>query len=100
MYTLDIGGIVIKWFSSYLTNRVQRTKVKDSISGYIHACSGIPKGSVIGPLLFVIYINVISSKFPSQLTCSLFADSSNISLSYRNTTERNILQSRLSDLYD
>ena len=100
MSKLEISGNVLKWSSLYLTNRFQRTKVNDAFSFYIHASSCVPQGSVIGPLLFVIHINDLPSIFSSQLTCYLFADDANISLSYRNTTERNILQSGLSDLYD
>ena len=48
----------------------------------------------------LIYINDLPSIFSSQLICSLFDDDAKFSLSYRNTTERNILQSGLSDLYD
>ena len=92
--------ISLKWFRSYLTGRFQRTMVNDEFSDYIHASSDIPQCSVIEPLLFLIYINDLPSIFLSQLTCSLFADNANISLSYRNTTERNILQSGLNDLYD
>ena len=91
MYKLEIGGNVLKWFSSYLTNRFQRTIVNDEFSDYIHASSCVPRGSVIGPLLLIIYINDLPSILSSQLTCSLFADDANISLSYRNNTERNIL---------
>ena len=52
MSKLVIGGNVLKWFSSYLTNRFQRTMVNDEFSDYIHANSGVPQDSVIGPLLF------------------------------------------------
>ena len=100
MSKLEIGGNVLKWFCSYLTNRFQRTMVNDEFSDYIHASSGVPQGSVILLLLFLIYINDLPLIFSSQLTCSLFSDDAKISLLYRNTTERNILQSGLNDLYD
>ena len=44
MYKLKIGGNVLKWFNSYLTNRVQKTKVNDAFSIYIHTSSGVPQG--------------------------------------------------------
>ena len=74
--------------------------VNDAFSDYIHASSCVPQGSVIGPLLFLIYRNDLHSIFSSQLTCPLFADDAKIYLSYRNTTECNNHQSGLNDLYD
>ena len=97
--TFEIGGNVLKWFNTYITNRVQRTKVNNAFSGYIHASSSILQGSV-EPLLFLIYINDLPLIFSSQIICFLFAYDANIFLSYRNTIERNILQSGQSDLYD
>ena len=52
MSKLEIAGNLLKRFILYLTNQVQRTKVNDVFSGYIHASSGVPQCSVIGPLLF------------------------------------------------
>ena len=57
----DNGGNALKWLNSYLTNRVQRTRVNNTFYGYIHASSGIPQCSIIGPLLFLIYININDS---------------------------------------
>ena len=65
--------------------------VNDEFVDYIHASLCVPQGSVIGPLLFLIYIDELPSIFSSQLTCSIFADDAKISLSYRNTTERNLI---------
>ena len=58
MSNLEIGGNFLKWFSSYLTDRFQIPMVNDEFSDYIHAGSGDPQGSVIGPLLLLIYIYI------------------------------------------
>ena len=52
-----IRGIAIKWFGSYLTNRTQFVSHKESTSSTARIQTGFPQGSVLGPLLFLIYIN-------------------------------------------
>ena len=54
-----ISGRVLKWVKAWLTNRKQRTVLNGSFSSWASVISGIPQGSVLSPLLFVIYINEI-----------------------------------------
>ena len=50
-----IGGNVISIIEQFLTSRRQRVKIDGSFSEYVNVVSGVPQGSVLGPLLFVIY---------------------------------------------
>ena len=76
-----IRGIALKWFESYLCNRQQFVCINNSNSSVKNVCCGVPQGSILGPLLFILYINDFrnSSKLLSFL---LFADDSNIFYSH------------------
>ena len=84
MHCIGIRGVILDWFKSYLNQRVQFTCVNNVSSSYETANYGVPQGSVLGPLLFLIYVNDIG-KIPGLRTLpKLFADDSNIFVAGKN----------------
>jgi len=77
LYNYGVRGIVHDWFRNYLTNRQQFTQLSDIQSPYLKISCGVPQGSVLGPLLFLIYVNDIGNAVPSQKV-KLFADDTNL----------------------
>ena len=54
---MGFEGTNLQWFQSYLLNRRQHVKVGDSISTSLETKTGVPQGSILGPLLFTLYAN-------------------------------------------
>ena len=75
--------IVLEWFTNYLTNRKQIVKNKFEKSERLTIKCGVPQGSVLGPLLFLIYMNDIS-RCSEILSVILFADDTNLFYSHKN----------------
>ena len=72
-----IRGIALAWFHSYLSNREQYVSVNGYNSRNLIVTCGVPQGSVLGPLLFLIYIYDIPNTY-SKLAFYLFADDTSI----------------------
>ena len=73
-----IDGKLLNWFRNYLTNRTQRVVLPGSLSDSCFINAGVPQGSILGPILFLVYINDIVEDINSSI--NLFADDTSLSL--------------------
>ena len=62
-----IVGKIGDWIENWLTNREQRVVVNGSSSEWVNVLSGVPQGSILGPLLFTIYINDLEDNLNNSL---------------------------------
>ena len=83
----SIGDNLIKWFDSYLLHRLQRVMLPDGTPDWREVTSGLPQGSILGPLLFLIYINDLPNVISDETYCAIFADDTKV---YYNREIRNI----------
>ena len=69
LYTVSILTLtdtVLQWFSSYLTDRTHYVSLYNNCSAFTHVHSGVPQGSVLGPILFIMYIKPLSAIIDSH----------------------------------
>ena len=82
LYHYGVRGIVNDWFSSYLDGRSQVTQIGEYTSEKVINPCGVPQGSVLGPLLFLVYINDIQNS-SDLLGLFLFADDTTLLYSHK-----------------
>ena len=100
LFDVGVRGKVLSWFRSYLTGRYHRTVIDGYESSLLPISSGVPQGSILAPLLFVIYINMAPKAIHSSTTVQLYADDMKCFRIIDNTNDVKQLQSDLSNLND
>ena len=81
----DFRGTVLDWFTSYLENRKQFVKYQSCESEYENIKCGVPQGSILGPSLFILYVNDITNT-TSLFEVILFADDTTLLYSHPDTS--------------
>ncbi len=92
-----IKGNLANWIKNFLTGRKQRVVIEDEKSNWTDVKSGVPQGSVLGPLLFVIYINDLPEAVKS--TVKIFADDTKLYRKVNNKEDAVNMQNDLGKLY-
>ena len=92
---IELG--LIKWISAFLTNRKHCVRVNGISSDWMDVISGIPQGTILGPLLFLIYINDLPNICTDETDLYLFADDAKLFKFVKSASDQTLLQNKFCD---
>ena len=95
---LGIRGDLLNWFQAFLTCRRQRVVINGQTSSWLDVRSGVPQGSVLGPLLFILYINDLHHSVTDS-TLKVFADDVTIYKVVTDASDCHVLQEDLTRIF-
>ena len=88
-----INSSINQWIASFLHQQQQRVVCEGEMSSWVPETSSVPQGSMIGPILFLVYINDLPAKLQAKVR--LFADNTIVYMAVTNETDAAILQKDL-----
>ena len=92
-----ITGNLNNWFTDYLRNRSQRVVIEGAASEWPSVTSGVPQGSILGPMLFLLFINDLPDVIPTTTSVGLYADDTKLFKSITSYEDCVQLQKALTD---
>ena len=99
LHDFGFRGNLLNWFSSYLSNRYQQTTIGGATSRPLAVTSGVPQGSILGTLLFLLYENHLSESVGNS-SIATFADDTKIFKTVNNVSDASSLQEDLTNFED
>ena len=81
-----IKGLALSWFKSYLTDRQQKCSINGNLSQSCYMTHGVPQGSTLGPLLFLLYINDLPNCLQHS-SARMYADDTNLTITTNTITK-------------
>ena len=96
LYTYGIRGKLLMWLKDYLADRSQTVVINGKPSTPVQVISGVPQGTVLGPILFLVYLNDINLCIKDSVSSS-FADDTRLKKSICNTIDTTLLQNDLNN---
>ena len=90
MYCYEVRGIVLDWFKNYLSNRTQYVSLNNVNSKLLSVTCGVLQGFILGPLLFILFINDITNVSTSTKLI-MFADDKNLFFKHENVNKSTFL---------
>jgi ribonuclease P/MRP protein subunit RPP40 len=100
MQAFGFSKVIVNWIKSFLTKREQCVRVNGKHSQWMPVLSGIPQGTILGPLLFLIYINDLPNICEGQADMYLFADDAKLFTFINSVDDCLILQKNLDKLQE
>ena len=96
MEEINLNPYLIRWFKDYLSDRHQVVAVEGEVSNKLPVVSGVPQGSILGPLLFIMYINNVITTISSGSEINMFADDIAVYRIITSTNDYAVLQEDIS----
>jgi hypothetical protein len=98
LQSFGIQGKLLAWITDYLSNRMQRVTCEGHNSTWLPVTSGVPQGSILGPILFIIYINDLPDILSLETLCAIFADDTKIYRKIEDEEDMETLQTDINNI--